>query len=97
MVMDRSLLAVVCDAGPVIHLHELEALDLLSGYQPLMIPTTVSVEITQHRMIAFSDFRFTIVADPQPAPALREIQRIFCLHKGEVAALGLSLQNAVLK
>ena len=32
--------AVVCDAGPVIHLDELDCLDLLVGFPRVLIPTT---------------------------------------------------------
>jgi predicted nucleic acid-binding protein len=93
MAIHSAPLTVVCDAGPVIHLHELDALDLLSSFQPLLIPHAVSEEITRHRTIAFADFGLTIKPDPQPDAALHEIQRIFCLHKGEMAAIGLALQN----
>lgn len=51
---------LLCDAGPVIHLHELDALDLLSSFQPLLIPHAVSEEIIQHRTIAFADFGLTL-------------------------------------
>jgi predicted nucleic acid-binding protein len=93
MAMHSAPITVVCDAGPVIHLHELDMLDLLKGFQSLLIPHAVSEEIIQHRTIAFTDFGFTIKPDPQPDAALHEIQRIFCLHKGEMAAIGLALQN----
>ena len=32
---------VVVDAGPLIHLDELDCLDLLSGFSPLVIPGEV--------------------------------------------------------
>jgi len=33
--------AVVCDAGPIIHLDELGCLDLLNDFSPLLIPGEV--------------------------------------------------------
>lgn len=37
--------AAVSDAGPLIHLAEIDALDLLSAFEPLLIPTVVYEEI----------------------------------------------------
>jgi hypothetical protein len=32
---------VVCDAGPLIHLHELDSLDLLADFQDVFVPEQV--------------------------------------------------------
>lgn len=42
MAKDRSVIQlVVCDAGPLIHLDELETLDLLGGFQSVLVPDAV--------------------------------------------------------
>ena len=40
---------VVCDAGPIIHLDELDCLSLLNNYNAILIPSQVWQEITHHR------------------------------------------------
>jgi hypothetical protein len=39
--MTRSPLRVICDAGPIIHLDELDCLDLLNDFKELILPATV--------------------------------------------------------
>lgn len=39
--------AAVCDAGPIIHLDELDSLDLLSDFSSILISKTVQIEIIQ--------------------------------------------------
>jgi hypothetical protein len=42
---------VVVDAGPLIHLDELDCLDLLGDCQPLVVPEAVWIEVRRHRPI----------------------------------------------
>lgn len=41
--------AVVCDAGPRIHLDELDCLDLLGDFPELLVPEAVWREVLKHR------------------------------------------------
>jgi len=36
--MSRPSLDVVCDAGPLIHLHELDCLELVADFQTVLVP-----------------------------------------------------------
>ena len=47
--MSRSSLDIVCDAGPLIHLDELECLDLLTDFKCVLVPEQVWQEVEQHQ------------------------------------------------
>ena len=51
---------VVLDAGPLIHLDELERISLLSEYGEILIPSDVWAEVVQHRP------KLALVAYPAP-------------------------------
>ena len=42
-------LRVVCDAGPIIHLDELEVLFLLSDFDQVLLPNAVWAEVERQR------------------------------------------------
>ena len=46
---DAAGLLVVADAGPLIHLDELDALDVLSDYAQVHVPPAVWREVEHHR------------------------------------------------
>jgi len=48
---------VVLDAGPIIHLDELDCLDLLLDFKELLVPEAVWNEVTGHRPAAFNNPR----------------------------------------
>jgi predicted nucleic acid-binding protein len=39
---------VVCDAGPLIHLDEVDSLDLLADFAEVLVPDAVWREVEQH-------------------------------------------------
>ena len=45
---------VVCDAGPLIHLDELDSLDLLRDFGSVLIPDLVWQEVEHHRPSALA-------------------------------------------
>ena len=49
MVVTKSTSITVFDAGPIIHLDELDSLDLLIDFQKIIIPGTVFNEIKKNR------------------------------------------------
>ncbi len=44
----RRLKIVVCDTGPILHLHEAQALEVLSYAGEVIVPRAVESEIKQH-------------------------------------------------
>ena len=46
---------VVCDAGPIIHLDELECLDLLGDFPEVIVPEAVWREVLKHRPSALDE------------------------------------------
>ena len=49
MGLNKSPFSIVCDAGPIIHLDELDCLDLISDFNKVFIPDAVLQEIKLHR------------------------------------------------
>lgn len=47
--MNKSKIKVVCDAGPIIHLDEIDCIDLLNDFKEIIIPNTVCTEINRYR------------------------------------------------
>ncbi len=45
--MTKSSSKVICDAGPFIHLDELNCLDLLADFKEIIVPLVVEKEIIQ--------------------------------------------------
>lgn len=83
---------VVCDTGPILHLDELDSLDLLSDFQKVILPSCVHGEIrsTRPSLLESSDIRFTICkATLQTDDALSTVCRIFFLGPGETEALAI--------
>ena len=50
--MIKSPATVICDAGPVIHLDEINCLNLLDDFEEIIIPAAVEKEIKRHRLSA---------------------------------------------
>jgi predicted nucleic acid-binding protein len=91
--MTESIRPVVLDAGPLIHLDELDALDLLDSFNDVIIPQIVWEEVTHHRPSISLANRQTcsIHTVVYPAsPTLRMLTGSFALDAGEVAALALA-------
>ena len=84
---------VICDAGPLIHLDELQCLDVLQGFPSLLVPVSVADEVAQHRRIDFKTWRLSAVPDPEIDEVHAALARTYCLHKGETAALVLVRQT----
>jgi predicted nucleic acid-binding protein len=82
--------AVVCDAGPLIHLDELDALELLADFGCILVPPAVREEVEHHRPSALSrpGVTHTGVAPPVDQDAnLLALARAFALDAGEREAL----------
>ena len=90
-VPDR-LVAAVADAGPLIHLDELEALPLLAGFTEVLVPAVVSTEVSRHRS-GWTDRAPSCLREADPNPqslrALNEEAISADLDLGELSALAL--------
>lgn len=83
---------VVLDAGPLIHLDELDCLHLLAGFATLLIPSVVWQEAARHRpRLRLEKIPLAKITDPHgPAPlALAAASFVNELHAGEIAAITL--------
>ena len=95
MAKTRPTPKVVCDAGPLIHLDELESLDLLADFDVVMVPDIVWREVAQHRADALgraaADLTRVEVSLPGEA-GFQILIRALSLDAGEQAALALMRQ-----
>ena len=87
---------VVCDAGPIIHLDELNCLDLLFDFKEILISNTVWNEVNRHRPFALEKGKKSFNRVPSSFPTdekLLTMCRVFSLDAGETEALGLMEHN----
>jgi len=88
--MTDTIPVVVCDAGPLIHLDELECLLLLNDFDEIFVPEQVWQEVERHRPQALtrSDFKAQRVKVTITAtPAFQTLVHALSLDLGEQAAL----------
>lgn len=81
---------VVCDAGPLIHLHELGCLELLADFKAVLVPEQVRDEVAQHRPGALARARFSpqlLNVTISQSPQFQALVKTFSLDLGEQAAL----------
>jgi predicted nucleic acid-binding protein len=87
---------VVCDAGPLIHLDELEVLDLLEDFAVVLVPDAVWREVAHHRPGALTHPRVTlrrITPKLAVSPELESLAQVFSLHTGEWEALRVAMEH----
>jgi predicted nucleic acid-binding protein len=90
--IEQGVGTVVCDAGPIIHLGELDSLRLIGGFQQVIVPDPVHEEVKLHRPGCLEKSGLKIIRETIQY-ALREETAVLCrllsLDAGETAALGL--------
>ena len=94
--MTKSSTKVVCDAGPFIHLDELNCLELLVDFEEVILPLVVEKEILDHRPSALQDHDLNINRSPERIAIGEELLtlcQIFSLDAGEIEALALMERN----
>ena len=87
---------IVCDAGPIIHLDELNCLDLLADAALVLVPESVFFEVSRHRPTALAqdNIQFTRTHTVLPGDAeFMTLLRAFALDAGEQEALALMRQH----
>ena len=93
--IDPPATIVVCDAGPLIHLDEVGALNLLADFPQVLVPDAVWHEVARHRPAVLADSSVVlskhVPARPVP-PQLETISQVLTLHTGEWQALRLALE-----
>jgi predicted nucleic acid-binding protein len=90
--MSEGYQIVICDAGPIIHLDELDQLSLLNDFGAVYIPKQVWDEVRLHRPQALSKAgpRFHKIDVPLVYEStFQSISKSFSLDLGEQAALML--------
>lgn len=95
-VMSKLITKVVCDAGPIIHLDELNCLDLLADFQEIVLPDTVRKEVIKYRPLALKRSELSFTRSHRKPPVderLLTICQIFSLNAGEIEALELMEKN----
>src|SRR5438270_13560788 len=85
----------VLDAGPLIHLDELDALDLLEGFRHIYVPLAVKDEVAVHRpKLDYQQVKdlkvWTSVLEH--SPVVKGYAQTLELDSGEIAALNLLKQ-----
>src|SRR6267142_1226693 len=90
---DAQATLVVCDAGPLIHLSELDCLDLLANFSRVVVPDVVWREVEHHRPTALDQKTIRLERlkpREEPSAELISLHRLLALHAGEVQALQLA-------
>lgn len=84
---------IVADAGPLIHLDELGALDVLGDYEAIFVPNAV----LHHRPQALKQVSVNLIyqATPPPSIQVNAMTALYTLHHGEQEALALCLDSGI--
>ncbi|WP_438015767.1 hypothetical protein WMF18_33565 [Sorangium sp. So ce315] len=83
----------VADAGPLIHLDELGALELLAVFERILIPDVVQHEVIRHR--ATFSLPASVTSEVRTVEVSRTAPEHAHLQDGEVAALSLCKELGV--
>jgi len=94
---EEPALTAVADAGPLIHLDELGALEVLRDCSKILVPTSVWQETQWHRPDALKNTSVPLLQQeaPAPAPIITSLTPLYTLHHGERDALSLCLSEGV--
>jgi hypothetical protein len=68
--MTDSNCVVACDAGPIIHLDELNQLSLLFDFSTVFVTQAVAKEVEKHRIIHFSSTPSVDSVNPLYSPLI---------------------------
>lgn len=92
--MEKSNVIVVADAGPIIHLDELECLEILTDFETVFIPETVWNEVIKHRPSALPCNKVNFVCQSiiSLSAQVTALTPLYTLHKGEQDALHLCME-----
>jgi predicted nucleic acid-binding protein len=95
VVQNKVIAKVICDAGPIIHLDELDSVHLLSDFREVLVGPLVRAEIAEFRPFALAkidQFSSSPVVATSKDPVLLSLCKVFALDAGEMEALLLMKQ-----
>jgi predicted nucleic acid-binding protein len=95
--VNKAAAKVICDAGPIIHLDELDALHLLGDFQEVIVGPLVRQEVAGIRPAALTILESLSISPavvPTHDEVLLSLCRAFTLDSGEIEALQLMKQFA---
>jgi len=87
---------VILDAGPIIHLHEINCLHLLSDFKALLVPVAVWKEVESHQPSALRNSALPFIEMPGIEDLDSHIIMLcnaFNLDEGEKHAISLCVQH----
>lgn len=87
---------VILDSGPIIHLDELDCLQLLADFKTLLIPQAVLKEIERHRPSALTTNKLPYKTASIMEYVNSDIELLcnaFSLDEGEIQAIALCLKQ----
>ena len=92
--MAKTKTIVIADAGPLIHLDELNSLNLLADFDKVIIPETVWNEVEHHRpkALCHAEFAFSRQAANLFSSQVDALIPLYTLHAGEQEALHLCFE-----
>ena len=91
--VETHIQLVVCDAGPIIHLDELNCLTLLDNFSEVLIPEAVWKEVEHHRPQAIpvcKKLAKQVLSVQHLSPEVNATVQLFSLHAGEIQALNIA-------
>jgi predicted nucleic acid-binding protein len=95
-VTNEVSLDVICDAGPLIHLDELDCLDLMTDFRRVLVPEQVWQEVERYRVGALKQPEVIlqkVSVAVSSETAFRTMVRTLALATGEQAALSLMARH----
>lgn len=93
MIEQTSRSIIITDSGPLIHLDELNCLDLLNDFNEIMVPDSVWREVQVHRpeSLQSSKIKLMRTISPDCSSEIEHLAPLYSLHSGELEALTLCL------
>lgn len=93
--MVKTNAIVIADAGPLIHLDELDSLDILSDFGEIIVPDAVWHEVEHHRPQALQNTEVILIHKDviNFSSQVYALSPLYTLHLGEQEALHLCLEH----
>ncbi|SDX47776.1 Predicted nucleic acid-binding protein, contains PIN domain [Allochromatium warmingii] len=86
--LQDNTVVVVADAGPLIHLDELDSIWLLADFNVVYVPEPVWLEVAYHRPGALTNPEVSLLkSKPRFIEQVSALREMYALHVGEYAAL----------
>lgn len=93
--MVKTNAIVIADAGPLIHLDELDSLEILSDFGEIIVPDAVWHEVEHHRPQVMRNNEVSLIHKDviNFSPQVYALSPLYTLHLGEQEALHLCLEH----